>query len=487
MGKKGKERKRRREDALVQELGNTSCDLQPGDIFVTAKTLVAIASEPELYSMSTMKPIRLAMHRLLESQVLSSSSSTSSSLNSLHESITRSLRLGDWSIALELLANLREMGIIPKLGTLQRWVRECDGVMDISSTNIDLVNTSDQDDRQLCLRVLDSILRSADPSSIGLIKDDNNDPKHILFGGTLVRFLKDWVPVTMESQSESGSDNTNENEQNCINKDAKMWICCRVLAAMRTPKNNHDLIIWTDAPAVGSDSAPAISLSTTNNVKTEKYTCPFVKDCYLHTSLLHKSECKAIIDLAERMNFSSDEPLTVSAKKTSVLAHAFVWLVHLTFHDRLFARCKHLLPPGAVGFNRRFRCYRYRPGALYRPHIDGAWPPSGLSHDDITNNDVSYNDQNSELGYVYDSSKGMLLSRYTYLIYLNDSFEGGGTSFYSPSRDDGVLHMRAVRPMEGCALVFPHGKMSAALHEGSGVTKGVKYVIRTEVLFPISQ
>jgi hypothetical protein len=28
--------------------------------------------------------------------------------------------------------------------------------------------------------------------------------------------------------------------------------------------------------------------------------------------------------------------------------------------------------------NRRLRCYRYIPGRYYRPHIDGAWPPSGL-------------------------------------------------------------------------------------------------------------
>ena len=76
-----------------------------------------------------------------------------------------------------------------------------------------------------------------------------------------------------------------------------------------------------------------------------------------------------------------------------------------------------------------------------------------------------------------------MLSKLTFLIYLNDDFGGGGTSFYAPSTVDGVLDCRAVRPVAGSALVFPHGATSAALHEGSGVTHGTKYVIRSEVLY----
>jgi len=88
--------------------------------------------------------------------------------------------------------------------------------------------------------------------------------------------------------------------------------------------------------------------------------------------------------------------------------------------------------------------------------------------------------------YIYDTSKGTVLSRYTFLIYLNEDFAGGGTSFYSPSAvTDGLLERRAVRPRTGAALVFPHGATDAALHEGSEVLSGVKYVIRTEVLFDI--
>ena len=33
------------------------------------------------------------------------------------------------------------------------------------------------------------------------------------------------------------------------------------------------------------------------------------------------------------------------------------------------------------GMNRRFRIYKYDQGNVYRPHIDGAWPGSGVIDD----------------------------------------------------------------------------------------------------------
>lgn len=44
------------------------------------------------------------------------------------------------------------------------------------------------------------------------------------------------------------------------------------------------------------------------------------------------------------------------------------------------------------GLNARFRVYRYVPGAVYRPHLDGAWPESGV-------------DEKGD--YVYDMGRGL--------------------------------------------------------------------------------
>lgn len=62
--------------------------------------------------------------------------------------------------------------------------------------------------------------------------------------------------------------------------------------------------------------------------------------------------------------------------------------------------------------------YIHRPGAVYRPHVDGAWPGSGVDPETKE--------------YVFDAY-GDRWSRLTFLVYLNDGFEGGCTTYYTPS------------------------------------------------------
>lgn len=57
----------------------------------------------------------------------------------------------------------------------------------------------------------------------------------------------------------------------------------------------------------------------------------------------------------------------------------------------------------------------------------------------------------------------------TFIIYLNEEFENGYTEF---SWDK-------VAPKTGMALVFPH-RIS---HRAVGAEKGVKYVLRTDVMY----
>mmetsp|Transcript_148 Transcript_148/g.408 ORF Transcript_148/g.408 Transcript_148/m.408 type:complete len:113 (-) Transcript_148:905-1243(-) len=70
------------------------------------------------------------------------------------------------------------------------------------------------------------------------------------------------------------------------------------------------------------------------------------------------------------------------------------------------------------------------------------------------------------------------------MIYLNDNFEGGATKFYN----GGQRHYRegepryvtdSLQPVAGDALVFD----SAITHEGGTVTKGCKYILRTEIMY----
>jgi len=94
----------------------------------------------------------------------------------------------------------------------------------------------------------------------------------------------------------------------------------------------------------------------------------------------------------------------------------------------------------AIGLNELFRFYKYQPGQQFKRHKDQSYIRD--------NGDASY---------------------YTFMIYLNENYEGGETTF-------GNL---AIRPKQGMALIFLH----SLEHEGSPVTKNLKYVLRTDIMF----
>jgi hypothetical protein len=108
---------------------------------------------------------------------------------------------------------------------------------------------------------------------------------------------------------------------------------------------------------------------------------------------------------------------------------------------------------------------------------DGAWPPSGIDSNDK---------------YIYDSSppEAKQSSLFTFLIYLNDEFEAGETTFFLPSAREGSMNAYPVKPIQGSVAMFPHGETEGSLlHEGTGVRKraapSAKYVIRTDVLYDV--
>jgi prolyl 4-hydroxylase len=107
---------------------------------------------------------------------------------------------------------------------------------------------------------------------------------------------------------------------------------------------------------------------------------------------------------------------------------------------REFAPFDHVRP---VGVNERLRFYRYDPGQAFRWHRDGFFERL--------------------------DSPLRERSRLTYMVYLNDDFEGGQTAFVGHD----------VKPVKGMALVFHH----PILHQGAPVKRGRKYVLRTDVMY----
>ncbi len=112
---------------------------------------------------------------------------------------------------------------------------------------------------------------------------------------------------------------------------------------------------------------------------------------------------------------------------------------------RLYRRASPLLPAESDGwqlhgFNARLRYYRYDQQQQFVWHQDGTVRLSET-----------------------------LESVLTFMVYLNDNFEGGSTD----------CGWESVKPVQGMALVFPH----RLRHRGAVVTSGVKYVLRTDVMY----
>jgi len=197
--------------------------------------------------------------------------------------------------------------------------------------------------------------------------------------------------------------------------------------------------------------------------------------------VLHAGECEAIVAMSGRMGYHEDAP--VSLGRSVRHNQNCVWIQGDAINDEVFRRCEHLLPEyielftkdetcvrigPAAGLNRRWRLYQYTQGDYFKWHQDGGWTGSGL-------------DADGEL--VDDLYGGRRFSWLTFLIYLNDDFEGGRTLFQGPGDET-----FAVTPARGSVLVFFHGYHPLSqLHMGEEVTRGVKYVARTDVLFEMPE
>eukprot|EP00435_Cladocopium_sp_Y103_P060046 s568_g21.t2 len=127
------------------------------------------------------------------------------------------------------------------------------------------------------------------------------------------------------------------------------------------------------------------------------------------------------------------------------------------------------------------RCYRYQSGDLSRPHWDRSFclceTPNVLSS----------------------------FSAYSLLLYTNDTFEGGETTFFeadpslpvsnkklTPQCDRASLRVALrMQPKAGDALLFPHGLHPGChpspLHEGSEVLSGEKLLVRTDIMYRVGE
>lgn len=168
---------------------------------------------------------------------------------------------------------------------------------------------------------------------------------------------------------------------------------------------------------------------------------------YVLPDLLSPQECDALIASTEAHGYDA-APITTARgfeMRPDIRNNTRVIIDDEGRAADLWRRSRDELPGflngrQAIGLNERFRFYRYDPGERFAPHRDGC--------------------------FRRDSGEMSLL---TFLVYLNEGFEGGET----------VVEGLPITPHTGMALIFEH----QLIHEGAAVTQGRKYVMRSDVMF----
>jgi len=181
-------------------------------------------------------------------------------------------------------------------------------------------------------------------------------------------------------------------------------------------------------------------------------------DVFTITGVLTVDECQALIERAESIGFAAASVRTHSGPKmmTNIRNNDRVNLDDAELAELMWSRISSVLPmlddQRPLSVDRRLRFYRYEPGQEFKRHKDGS----------VTNED----------GHV---------SKLSYLIYLNSDFEGGSTTFrdYVGTGESRQKIEHVITPKTGSALLFRHERW----HEGSGLTSGRKYVLRSDVFY----
>eukprot|EP00977_Amphora_coffeiformis_P016218 scaffold4955_cov204-Amphora_coffeaeformis.AAC.6 len=455
MGKNNKKRKHALFHAVksqhVESIAVAEDDdavISESDLEITRRTIQKLTEQPELLQSKAAKEIRRLLHPLVLSQMQS------------YERIDYSIRVTNhlqaqkWGDALTALQACFDFQIHPKQGTVQRWVRDCDKVTDSS----------------LKMKLLSTILRlSNSGTNTGTGGEQDCSNKHnagqavaqqvATASGDLV-VLEGWkIPSTTNTDTKQREQDEAQELIPTLD-DLQSQIIYREPPEERTPPNEYELLLHTVAPeTIQWSSEPLVVV---------KHEVPFVPGAFVLDGVLTSRECDQLRAVATRLGFRPDHPVGMD-HPTGI--DSCEWLVDSSIRDVIYQRVQDLLPSQMAhnatrhSINPRWRFFRYAQDCVYRPHIDGSWPESRI---------------NANGEYECDES-GRVKSYLTFLIYLADDFEGGETRYYFPS-ETGMM-ARGVIPKKGAVMVFPQANTASLIHEGSAVTKGTKYVVRTDVLF----
>ncbi|CAG7581063.1 MAG: 2OG-Fe(II) oxygenase superfamily protein [uncultured marine phage] len=165
-----------------------------------------------------------------------------------------------------------------------------------------------------------------------------------------------------------------------------------------------------------------------------------------------KERCEELIRFSEELGYE-DAPVTTSSGPVMMKNYRNnERVIHFSkdLAEEIFETIKDEVPFilgfEPIGLNEMFRFYKYGKGHFFNQHRDGP--------------------------YIRNSQEA---SHVTLLIYLNEDYDGGETAFKDPGQEDFV----SLTPKTGMGCMFIHKK----LHRGNEVLDGIKYAIRTDIMY----
>jgi len=229
-----------------------------------------------------------------------------------------------------------------------------------------------------------------------------------------------------------------------------------------------------------SDNPAQLDLDSPSMI--ERVDIETVPGAFQLTNICSREECQQLINITESLGYQPDA--AVSLPRSIRHNDSFTWVVDQSTTNIIWQRCASLVNQNlrlsdnkpALGLNARFRFYRYGVGDYFSPHTDGSWPGSAVIDGDLVSN--AFDDRWSQL---------------TFLLFLSDDFAGGATQFFVdqdnphlPASNQNLARIVSVKTPIGGVLCFPHGLHPMhCLHSSEPVTRGCKYIIRSDVLIQL--
>lgn len=326
---------------------------------------------------------------------------------STQSKISHLLSLSLYRQALVLLFDMFVNHTPAKLGSLQRWVRDCDA----TSWPGRILTAEESEERDTVLKCLDMVLRVCGGAEQrlpkGVIESLGDDPRQVegettqairrmrvwnvrdeIKDGRLQEEVSLWPLVQQGFESEFFFDWKYALSLMPFTDPQKgtlpsFWPVQVTPGHLRRPPNVYD-------STVQASHSPSPIPFPQCSQPTFSIPHPVIPSCSMILNVLSPKTCESIIESANTLGWEQDQAAGGSAvDKTSVLAHNVVWLADEDFERQLFERIKPFVQQTVVGpdgkggkirgINRRFRVYRYGPNQVYRVRASDFELTNGLT------------------------------------------------------------------------------------------------------------